>query len=82
MDVSGAGYRTASSLDRSCPEDKENSPRGASWRDLRDPIDIDVHSIVIDPFDTQRVYAATGGGERSPYPKGKPLYRSNDGGQS
>lgn len=27
---------------------------GASWRDLRDPIDIDVHSIVIDPFDTQR----------------------------
>ena len=40
---------------------------GASWRDLRDPIDMDVHSIVIDPFDTQRVYAATGGGERSPY---------------
>jgi photosystem II stability/assembly factor-like uncharacterized protein len=55
---------------------------GASWRDLRDPFDMDVHSIVIDPFDTQRVYAATGGGERSPYPKGKPLYRSNDGGQS
>jgi photosystem II stability/assembly factor-like uncharacterized protein len=39
---------------------------GASWRDLRDSIDMDVHSIVIDPSDTQRVYAATGGGSARP----------------
>jgi photosystem II stability/assembly factor-like uncharacterized protein len=55
---------------------------GASWRDLRDPIDLDVHSIHIDPQDPQVIYAATGGGERIPYPKGKPLYRSNDGGKT
>jgi photosystem II stability/assembly factor-like uncharacterized protein len=55
---------------------------GASWRDLRDPIDRDVHSIHIDPRNTQVVYAATGGGERNPYPKGKPLYRSDDGGKT
>jgi photosystem II stability/assembly factor-like uncharacterized protein len=55
---------------------------GASWRDLRDPIDMDVHSIHIDPRNPRVIYAATGGGERNPYPKGKPLYRSDDGGKS
>jgi hypothetical protein len=43
---------------------------------------MDVHSIHIDPQNTQVIYAATGGGERNPYPKGKPLYRSDDGGKS
>jgi photosystem II stability/assembly factor-like uncharacterized protein len=55
---------------------------GASWRDLRDPIDMDVHFIQIDPLDTSVIYAATGGGERNPYPKGKPLYRSDDSGKT
>jgi photosystem II stability/assembly factor-like uncharacterized protein len=55
---------------------------GASWHDLRDPIDMDVHSIQIDRKNPQSVFAATGGGERNPYPKGKPLYRSDDGGRS
>ena len=54
---------------------------GESWRDLRDPVDLDVHSIQIDPRNAEVIYAATGGGERNPYPKGKPLYRSDDGGK-
>jgi photosystem II stability/assembly factor-like uncharacterized protein len=57
---------------------------GKSWSDVRDSIDMDVHSIAIDPQRTTTVYAATGGDEAYPNPshppKGMPLYRSNDGG--
>ncbi len=59
---------------------------GESWRDVRDPIDMDVHSVVFDPANSSTLYAATGGGENfpdpTPPPKGRPLYRSQDGGKS
>jgi photosystem II stability/assembly factor-like uncharacterized protein len=59
---------------------------GDSWRDVRYPIDLDVHSVTFDPLRSNVVYAATGGGENfpdpTPPPKGRPLYRSRDGGQS
>jgi len=59
---------------------------GKSWTDVRDPIDMDVHSVAFDPRDSNVVYAATGGGENfpdpSPFPKGRPLYSSKDGGRS
>ncbi len=59
---------------------------GESWTDMRDTIDMDVHSIVIDPNNSALLYAATGGGENfpeaAPPPKGRPLYRSKDGGKS
>lgn len=59
---------------------------GESWTDVRHPIDMDVHSIAIDTNNGALVYAATGGGENFPEPtsapKGRPLYRSKDGGKS
>ncbi|HEY2988774.1 MAG TPA: hypothetical protein VGL11_13670 [Candidatus Binatia bacterium] len=59
---------------------------GESWRDVRYPIDMDVHSVTFDPADPKVIYAATGGGENfpepTPPPKGRPLYRSADGGNS
>lgn len=59
---------------------------GESWRDVREPIDMDVHSVVFDPATSSTLYAATGGGENfpdpTPPPKGRPLYRSQDGGKS
>ncbi len=59
---------------------------GQSWTDVGDPIDRDVHSVLFDPSDGSILYAATGGGENfpdpTPPPKGRPLYRSSDGGQS
>src|SRR5262245_43261431 len=59
---------------------------GESWSDVRDPIDMDVHSVAFDPANGALLYAATGGGENFPDPtappKGKPLYRSRDGGQT
>jgi photosystem II stability/assembly factor-like uncharacterized protein len=57
---------------------------GSSWTDVRYPIDMDVHSVTFDPADGAVLYAATGGGENfpdpTPPPKGRPLYRSRDGG--
>ena len=59
---------------------------GQSWSDVRYPIDMDVHSVTFDPADGAILYAATGGGENfpdpTPPPKGRPLYRSRDGGKS
>jgi photosystem II stability/assembly factor-like uncharacterized protein len=59
---------------------------GESWNDVRYPIDMDVHSVTFDPADGAVLYAATGGGENfpdpTPPPKGRPLYRSRDGGKS
>lgn len=59
---------------------------GKSWTDVRDPIDMDVHCVAFDPRDSNVVYAATGGGENfpdpTPFPKGRPLYKSRDGGRS
>lgn len=62
----------------------QSKDRGKSWRDIRDSIDMDVHSIALDPQQPTTVYAATGGDEAYPNPsrppKGMPLYRSSDGG--
>jgi photosystem II stability/assembly factor-like uncharacterized protein len=59
---------------------------GVSWSDVRYPIDMDVHSVTFDPANGAVLYAATGGGENfpdpTPPPKGRPLYRSQDGGKS
>lgn len=59
---------------------------GDSWRDVRYPIDLDVHSVTFDSVRPNIVYAATGGGENfpdpMPPPKGRPLYRSLDRGRS
>jgi photosystem II stability/assembly factor-like uncharacterized protein len=59
---------------------------GESWTDVRYPIDMDVHSVMFDPTKGSIIYAATGGGENFPdptlAPKGRPLYRSRDGGKS
>lgn len=59
---------------------------GESWSDVRYPIDIDVHCVSFDPVSGATLYAATGGGENfpdpTPPPKGRPLYRSRDGGKS
>ena len=59
---------------------------GESWSDVRDPIDMDVHCVSFDPGSGATLYAATGGGENfpepTPAPKGRPLYRSRDGGKS
>jgi photosystem II stability/assembly factor-like uncharacterized protein len=59
---------------------------GDSWRDVRYPIDLDVHCVTYDAICPDMIYAATGGGENfpdpTPPPKGRPLYRSTDGGKS
>jgi photosystem II stability/assembly factor-like uncharacterized protein len=59
---------------------------GDSWRDVRYPIDLDVHCVTYDAIRPDMIYAATGGGENfpdpTPPPKGRPLYRSTNGGKS
>ena len=59
---------------------------GNSWRDVRYPIDLDVHSVTFDASKPDVIYAATGGGENfpdpTPPPKGRPLYHSTDAGKS
>ncbi len=58
---------------------------GRSWTDVRKYIDMDVHCVTLDPANPDVIYAATGGGENfpdpTPFPKGRPLYRSQDGGR-
>lgn len=56
---------------------------GETWRLLNRGLDCDVHTIVLDPSDSQRILIATGGGDsRSGRAPGKALYLSEDGGES
>jgi photosystem II stability/assembly factor-like uncharacterized protein len=55
---------------------------GASWKLLNKDLDADVHTIVIDPDETNKVFIATGGHDcRGGKVKGKALYVSQDGGE-
>jgi hypothetical protein len=59
---------------------------GASWSEILDGIDPDVHSLFQHPSDPNIVYAVCGGGgplgddrpDPLPLPMGRPLYRSRD----
>ena len=63
---------------------------GETWHDVRDAIDIDVHTVLWNPTHPDVLYASTGGGEgrsegyRDPSlpPKGKALYKSLDAGKT
>lgn len=56
---------------------------GETWRLLNKGLDCDVHTIVLDPRDSQRLFIATGGADaRRDNAPGKALYASRDGGDS
>jgi photosystem II stability/assembly factor-like uncharacterized protein len=56
---------------------------GKTWRLLDKGLDMDVHTIVIDPQDTNKMYIATGGeGARLGQAPGRAFYRSEDAGES
>jgi len=56
---------------------------GASWELLNKELDADVHTIVLHPQETQKIYIATGGHDaRKGVAKGRALYSSADGGKS
>ena len=56
---------------------------GASWELLNKNLDADVHTIVLHPQETQKIYIATGGHDaRKGVVKGRALYSSPDGGKS
>jgi len=56
---------------------------GASWELLNKELDADVHTIVLHPQDTQKIYIATGGHDaRKGVAKGRALYSSEDGGKN
>jgi photosystem II stability/assembly factor-like uncharacterized protein len=56
---------------------------GARWELLNKEVDADVHTIVLHPQDTQKVYIATGGHDaRKGTTKGRALYSSDDGGKN
>ena len=55
---------------------------GATWELLNKDLDADVHTIVLHPEETQKIYIATGGHEaRKGVVKGRALYSSPDGGK-
>ena len=56
---------------------------GGSWKFMDRDLDPDVHTIVVDPVDTNRLFIATGGGgSRSGTVKGRALYISTDAGET
>jgi len=56
---------------------------GASWKLLNKGLDADVHTIVIDPRNTNRLFIATGGHDyRNGKASGRALYMSEDAGES
>ncbi|HEY4134162.1 MAG TPA: hypothetical protein VGO34_03010 [Alphaproteobacteria bacterium] len=61
----------------------KSSDRGKTWKLLDKGIDPDVHTLVIRPDDTKRIYAATGGhGFREGQTNGRALYASEDAGET
>jgi photosystem II stability/assembly factor-like uncharacterized protein len=61
----------------------KSTDAGRTWKLLNKNVDCDVHTIVIDPSNTQNVYIATGGHDsRSGRAPGRALYASADGGES
>lgn len=56
---------------------------GKSWKLLNRGLDADVHTIVIDPANTDNIYIATGGHDcRQGRINGRALYLSRDGGEN
>jgi photosystem II stability/assembly factor-like uncharacterized protein len=56
---------------------------GETWRLLDKNVDCDVHTIVIDPADSRRIYITTGGHDsRKGSAPGRALYISEDAGES
>ncbi|MBM2812021.1 MAG: xghA [Chloroflexi bacterium] len=56
---------------------------GETWKLLNENLDCDVHTIVIDPKNSDKVMVATGGGDsRKHLTSGRALYLSQDGGSS
>jgi hypothetical protein len=56
---------------------------GKTWKLLDKGIDADVHAIVIDPRNSQRIFIASGGDSyRAGQAPGRSLYVSEDGGES
>ncbi len=61
----------------------KSTDSGRSWKLLNRGLDADVHTIVVDPRNPNRLFAATGGHDyRKGITPGRALYRSQDGGQS
>lgn len=57
--------------------------RGVTWRVIDGGIDADVHTIIVHPKNSNKLFAATGGhGAREGVTKGKALYTSDDAGES
>jgi photosystem II stability/assembly factor-like uncharacterized protein len=56
---------------------------GARWELLNKEVDADVHTIVLHPQNTNKIYVATGGHDaRKGTTKGRALYSSDDGGKN
>jgi photosystem II stability/assembly factor-like uncharacterized protein len=61
----------------------KSSDRGETWKLLNNNLDCDVHTIVVDPKDRNRILVSTGGHDaRRGTAPGRALYASEDAGQS
>ncbi len=61
----------------------KSTDAGRNWKLLNQNLDCDVHTIVIDPANTNNIFVATGGHDsRSGRAPGRALYASTDGGES
>jgi len=61
----------------------KSTDRGKTWKLLNGGVDPDVHTVVIRPDNTKRIYVATGGhGNRLGQTNGKALYATEDGGET
>ena len=61
----------------------KSTDSGRTWKLLDKGLDADVHTIVVDPVNPDRMYIATGGHDaRGGRVQGRALYMSHDGGES